>query len=105
MAKVHEKKNISREVKDGKETIINEYNKFEIDDDFITSIKDYFDDYEYAMDSGVFYDRNDDLYLVEVTKFVDALKVRIENNPDDTEEEEKLLKYFTVHVGHDIYFE
>lgn len=73
----------------------------------------YDDDYEYAYDAGIVYSW-DDLFSVDISKYIGALKERIQDDIEDYDYEEddkhiidlrKLLKFLEEYKDYQLYFE
>jgi hypothetical protein len=89
------RKELSREVANDKETIINEIIYFEFDSGVLEAIDMIFDDWEYAQEHGVF--TNDDgVTLINVDDCIQEMEEKIKMNDDDDTFNEKLVRDYLM---------
>jgi hypothetical protein len=93
------RKEISREEKDGTETIKNEIIHFDIPPEIEQALNFIFDDYEYGQDHGVFVDSLDRIHTINVEDMLEELHDRIENDPDNSFMEKVLIDFFEKYEG------
>ena len=86
------RKEISRVVKDNKETIVNEFYEFEFDKAAYSALNNIFDDYEYARDHGVYSDE-DDFYLIDVDIVIEELQDRMLDEEEENIKERVLYEF------------
>ena len=92
------RKELSREIKDGKEYVVNEFLKLQVPLEVEEAINWIFDDYEYAQDHGVYYNYDDDISLIDIDNMLECLEDKIQDAIDEEEDydKEKLVKEFFV---------
>ena len=93
------RKEISREFKDNKETIINERKDFLFDISIQEIIEEIFEDYEYARDKGVYWGE-DELYMIEVNSLLEECEQRLE---DEDSRERDIITYLKKWKDYKIY--
>lgn len=103
MKKSIARKELSRVIKNNKETVINDYHKFDFDKAAYAALENIFDDYEYAQDHGVYSDRDDAFVFLEVDAVIEELKERVSNDPDCSLEEKTLRDFLKEWKGYTIW--
>jgi len=98
------RKELSREFKDGKETVVNERIDFVFDENIIFSLDIiYQDDYEMAYHAGVGYDFNSDIHYLDVDKVLNDLSDRMCDDGCNYDSEKKIIKYLKQFEGYSIW--
>lgn len=103
MKKSIARKELSRVIKNNKETVINDYHKFDFDKAAYAALENIFDDYEYAQDHGVYCDRDNAFVFLEVDVVLDELKGRSLNDNEDNIEEKTLSDFLKEWKGYTIW--
>ena len=110
MEKSIARKQVSRVVKYGRETVVNEYQKFEFDKDIHREMLDEFDDGEMAANNGVYGNVDDDISIIDVSRVCQYLSNLISDfsTEKDTEENfryercKKMYDYLKQWKGYEI---
>jgi len=81
------RKQLSRVVVEGKETVVNEYKEFSFDKAIYAEMLNEFDDEEMAANNGVYGSVDDDISIIDVSKVCQYLSDQISDAEVDKETE------------------